>query len=267
MQIKPILNRITIFPIKSLDRTDMQNAVVGEGGCLLHDREFAFIDEEGNFINGKSNPLVHSLRSTVDFVNQSISLRPNTEAGWTHFHFQKEVPALEAYLSEYFGIKTKLLRNKTGRFLDIPDDSGATLLSVASLKEVGAWFDHMDLEEVRKRFRATLEIEGVPAFWEDHLFGREGRVIEFTIGDVTLFGMGPRARCVVPTRHPETGTVIHAFPKIFSKNRASFLPEWSLLEEYGHHYYLSVNCLIPATETGKMISVGDEVKILGEKMF
>jgi len=29
----------------------------------------------------------------------------------------------------------------------------------------------MDLDEARKRFRTTLEIDGVPAFWEDQLFG------------------------------------------------------------------------------------------------
>ncbi|MBK6772560.1 MAG: hypothetical protein IPG78_10635 [Ignavibacteria bacterium] len=69
----------------------------------------------------------------------------------------------------------------------------------------------MDLEEARKRFRATVEIDGVPAFWEDHLFSNEGKRIEFKIGDVTLFGISPRARCVVPTRNPETGEVIHAF--------------------------------------------------------
>jgi uncharacterized protein len=267
MKIEPVLSRITIYPIKSLDGEDLQNAVIGEGGCLLHDREFALSDEEGNFINGKSNPLVHSLRSAVDFENQIISLRLNGETDWRHFHFIKEIPALESFLSEYFGIKTKLIRNTTGRFMDIPDISGATILSTASLEEIVNWFEQMTIEESRKRFRATLEITGVPAFWEDTLFSLEGIGIEFTVGDIRLFGMGPRARCVVPTRNPETGAVTHAFPKSFAKHRASTLPDWSVLEEYGHHYYLTVNCFIPATETGKTIGVGNAVKIIGQKKF
>jgi uncharacterized protein YcbX len=125
----------------------------------------------------------------------------------------------------------------------------------------------LNVDETRKRFRATLEIEGVPAFWEDHLFSKEGRGIEFTIGEITIYGMSPRARCVVPTRNPESGEVIHAFPKIFARHRAETLPEWSTLNEYGHHYYITVNCYIPASEIGKWIEVGNGVKIIGEKVF
>ncbi len=263
----PFLSRITIYPVKSLDGIDLQKAVIGEGGCLLHDREYAISDEEGNFIIGKSNQLVHSLRSLVDFEKETISFRPESETAWRHFHLQKKRVPIQSFLSDYFGVKTLLLQNKTGRFLDIPDMSGATVLSTASLKEISTWYDDMDLNETRKRFRATIEIDGVPAFWEDHLFSEEGRGIEFRIGEVTMFGMSPRARCVVPTRNPETGEVLHGFPKSFARHRASTLPSWSMLEEYGHYYYLSVDCSIPSTEIGKMIEIGNEVKIVGEKVF
>lgn len=267
MNTEPVLSRITIYPVKSLDGIDIQEAVISEGGCLMHDREYAISDEEGNFIIGKSNVLVHSLRSSVDFENETISFRPMNETGWRSFHLQKENPAIELYLSDYFGIKAKWYQNKTGRFMDIPDISGVTVLSTASLQEISTWYNNMDMEETRKRFRATIEIEGVPAFWEDHLFSKEGKGIEFKVGDVTMFGMSPRARCVVPTRNPETGEVIHAFPKSFARHRASTLPEWSTLNDYGHHYYLTVNCYIPATEIGKKIQTGNYVKIIGEKIF
>jgi uncharacterized protein YcbX len=213
MKIEPVLSRITIYPIKSLDGVDLKRAIISEGGCLLHDREYAMSDEGGNFINGKSNSLVHSLRSKIDFESETISFRQNADTDWKHFHLQKEKSAIESFLTEYFGIKTLLLRNKTGRFMDIPDISGITILSTASLQEVSTWFSFMNLDETRKRFRATLEIEGVPAFWEDHLFSKEGRGIEFKVGDVTLFGMSPRAS-VLSQRNPETGEVTHAFPKI-----------------------------------------------------
>ncbi len=265
--IEPVLSKITIYPVKSLDGMELQKATVTTGGCLLHDREYALSDEDGNFINGKSNALVHSLRSSVDFEKEIIAFRAAAETDWKHFHLQKEKEAIESFLTKYFGIKTLLLHNNTGRFMDIPDISGATILSTASLLEVSTWFDHLSLEETRKRFRATLEIEGVPAFWEDHLFSKEGRAIEFNVGDVTLFGISPRARCVVPTRNPETGEVTHAFPKSFARHRATTLPDWSRLEEYGHHYYLTVNCYIPATEIGKTVEKGAEIKIIGEKQF
>lgn len=267
MNIEPILDRITIYPVKSLDGISVQKAMITDGGCLLHDREFAICDKDGNFIIGKSNPLVHSLRSKVDFENEIISFRHNSESTWNPFHIKKEKSEIQSYLSDYFGIATFFLHNATGRFMDIPDIAGLTVLSTSSLQSVSEWYDSMDLEETRKRFRATLELNGVPAFWEDHLFSEEGKSVEFKIGDVTIYGMSPRERCVVPTRNPETGNVTHAFPKTFARHRAETLPKWSTLKEYGHHYYLTVNCYIPATEIGKWLEVGNTVKIIGEKIF
>ncbi|MFZ1677926.1 MAG: MOSC N-terminal beta barrel domain-containing protein [Saprospiraceae bacterium] len=267
MPSDPFINNITIYPVKSLDSISLHKAMVTEGGCLWHDREYAIIDEKGNFVNGKSNSLVHTLRSNMDVENEIISFRPMDESTWRQFHLQKEKGELEAYLSDYFGKKVFFKQDKTGRFMDIPDIAGVTILSTSTLKEVSTWFTNMSLEETRRRFRATLEIDGVDAFWEDHLFSHEGRGIEFTVGDVTSIGMRPRARCVVPTRDSETGEVTHAFPKSFAKHRAATLPSWSTLKEYGHHYYLTVNCYIPSTEIGKWINLGDVLRIVREKVF
>ncbi|MFL5745770.1 MAG: MOSC domain-containing protein [Niastella sp.] len=267
MELKPKVSRITIYPIKSLDGLSLQSGLIIKGGSILHDREYAIVDSNGNFIIGKTNPLVHALRSTIDFEKEIVSFRHHENSEWDKFDLQNEKSAIDAYLSAFFKIPVTLHQNKEGRFMDIPDISGITILSTESLKAVAAWFDNIDLEETRKRFRATIELEGADPFWEDHLFSKEGTGIEFTLGEVTLFGMSPRARCVVPSRDPETGEVIHAFPKIFSRHRAATLPHWSKLNEHGHSYYLTVNCYIPATEIGKAIQIGDEVNIIGEKVF
>ncbi len=267
MEVKPIISRITIYPVKSLDGVSLRKAKIGKGGCLLHDREYAIINSAGNFIIGKTNVLVHSLRTEVDFEHEIISFRHESGTIWTPFHLQKEKPIIDQYLSHFFNTPVSLIKNSEGRFMDIPDISGMTVLSTASLDAVAAWFKGMTPEETRKRFRATIEISGVPAFWEDRLFFEEGTAVEFKTGDVTLLGISPRARCVVPTRHPETGEVIHGFPRSFAKQRATSLPSWSTLEDYGHHYYLTVNCYIPPAEFGKWIEVGDEVKIIGKKSF
>lgn len=153
-----------------------------------------------------------------------------------------------------------------GEFLDIPVKSGVTVLSTASLQAVGSWFSNMDIEETRKRFRATIELSAAPAFWEDKLFLQEGTAIEFKIGDVTLQGISPRARCIVPTRHPETGEPVHGFQKSFAQHRTANLPQWSTLYNYNHAYYLSVDCYIPSSEFGKWIAVGDQVNITGKKI-
>ena len=265
MEINPTVSRITIYPVKSLDGASLKKAQIGNGGCLQHDREYAIQGVNNKFINGKSNPLTHLLRSKVDFENETISFRHESETGWNLFHLQNEKIAIDNYLSHFFNTEATLLKNTEGRFMDIPDIAGMTVLSTASLETVGGWFDGMDLEETRKRFRGTIEIGDVPAFWEDKLFLEEGIAIEFKIGNVIVMGISPRARCIVPTRHPENGEVIHGFQKSFAKQRAVNLPHWSTLEDYGHSYYLTVNCYIPPTEVGKWIAVGDEIKITGKK--
>jgi hypothetical protein len=264
MEINPVIKCITIFPVKSLDGISLLKARIGAGGCLEHDREYAIIDCNGKYVNGKSNALVHLLRSEIDFEKEIISFRHETAITWQHFHWQNDKAAIDEFLSAFFNAPVTMYKNTEGRFLDIPVKSGMTVLSTASLQTVGGWFSDMPLEETRKRFRATIEIDNVPAFWEDKLFYQEETVVEFKMGEAILCGMSPRARCVVPTRHPQSGEVIHAFQKTFAIQRSASLPASSTLDDYGHGYYLSVDCYIPPTEFGKWIEVGDEVKIMGK---
>lgn len=261
MSQEPLLGNITIYPVKSLDGVSLQEATIGNG-CLAHDREYAMIDQQGNFINGKSSALVHSLRSTFDIANEMISLKRPADESWSHFHLQKAQHDLEFFLSEHFGKEVSIIHNNAGNFMDIPGIAAVTAVATSSLAKIADWFS-ISFNEIQKRFRATIEINNVPAFWDDHLFSNEGEQIQFTVGDVTMFGMSPRERCVVPTRNPENGEVIHAFPKRFAQHRATTEPEWSKLKEYGHYYFLTVNCYIPPSEVGKTIRLGDPIKIVG----
>ena len=265
MEINPVVKSITIYPVKSLDGISLQKAQIGNGGCLMHDREYAICDSNGKYVNGKSNALVHVLRSDIDFENEVISFRHQSAKQWHQFHLQEDKAAINEYLSAFFKIPVTLQKNTEGRFLDVPVKSGMTVLSTASLQTVSGWFNDMQLDETRNRFRATIEIANVPAFWEDKLFYQEETVVEFKIGEAILYGMSPRARCVVPTRHPQTGEAISGFQKLFAMQRATSLPNWSSLNDYNHTYYLSVDCYIPSTEFGKWITVGDEIKISGKK--
>lgn len=265
MNVNPVVDCITIYPVKSLDGISLQKAQIGNGGCLVHDREYAIKNSLGKYVKGKSNTRVHLLRSQVNFESEVISLKHENETNWNHFHLQNDKATLDEYLSTFFEMPVKLYKNTLGEFLDEPVRSGVTVLSTASLNTVGSWFNNMDIEETRKRFRATIELTAVPAFWEDKLFLEEGVAIEFKIGDAFLQGISPRARCVVPTRHPESGEMIHAFQKQFVEKRIANLPPWSTLGDYNHGYYLSVDCYVPPSEFGKWIHVGDEVKITGKK--
>lgn len=265
MDVNPVVDRITIYPVKSLDGILLQKAQIGPGGCLIHDREYAICKSDGKYVKGKNSDLIYLLRSAIDFENEIISFRHQVETGWNQFHLQNDKKQIDEYLSAFFNLEVTLQKNSEGKFLDEPVTSGMTIVSTESLNMVGSWFNYMDIEEIRKRFRATIELAAVPAFWEDKLFLEAGTAIEFKIGNVSLQGISPRARCIVPTRHPETSEMIQGFQKSFAKQRIATLPPWSTLDHYNHGYYLSVDCYIPPSEFGKWIAVGDEVVITGKQ--
>jgi uncharacterized protein YcbX len=265
MNSNPVVDRITIYPVKSLDGICLQQVQIGNGGSLVHDREYAICDSNGKFVKGKNNELVYRLRQEMDFENEIISFRHENENEWERFHIHNDTTAINEYISAFFKMPVTLISNTNGKFLDVPVLSGITVLSEASLKAVCNWFGDMHLEESRKRFRANIELTGAQAFWEDKLFLQEGTAVEFKIGNIVLYGTGPRARCVVPSRHPETGSFIQGFQKSFAQQRTANLPAWSTLKNYEHAYYLSVDCYLPPTEYGKWIRVGDEVVITGKQ--
>jgi hypothetical protein len=265
MKSNPVVDRITIYPVKSLDGVSLQQVQIGKGGSLIHDREYAICDSHGKFVKGKNNDLVYLLRQEMDFEKEMISFRHEYENAWVRFHIHNDSAAINEYLSAFFKMPVTLISNTAGKFLDVPVLSGITVLSEASLNTVCHWFGDMNMEESRKRFRANIELTGVQAFWEDKLFLEEGTAVEFKIGNIVLYGTGPRARCVVPSRHPETGGFIHGFQKLFAQQRTANLPVWSTLKNYDHAYYLSVDCYLPTTEFGKWIRVGDEVVITGKQ--
>ena len=113
------------------------------------------------------------------------------------------------------------------------------------------------MENLRSRLRTNLEFSGTPPFWEDGLYGSPVAGRSFTIGQVTVQGMNPCQRCVVPTRDPSTGMVTPQFQKTFVTQRKASLPNWADRQAFNHYYRLAVNTRIPASEGGKRLKVGD----------
>jgi uncharacterized protein YcbX len=204
MSMKPYLQRISIYPVKSLDGISPETAVISESGCLKWDREFAIFDKEGKYVNGKSHPGIHLLRAEFNLDDHEVVLSGPENKNRSSFHLQEDRKEIDAWLSDFFNQQVSLLQNQEGKFMDDPDLGHVTVAGTASFNSVSSWFSITDPEEVRRRLRVTLEISGLDAFAEDGLFADKGRVVRFKIGDVNMLGMRPRERCVVPTRHPET---------------------------------------------------------------
>ena len=258
----PTISRIRIYPIKSLDPVELTQAEIGVHS-LLHDREFAMLAQDGRFVNGKRTGRVNELKASYDLEKYLVTLMLRTGSEARTFHLLDDTKDIETYLTDFFKLPITFLRNAQGELMDIPNASSVTILSDASLKSLQRALPAHDLDDLRLRFRLSLEISGVDLFWEDQLFGEPGTGVEFLVGEVKMIGISPRARCNVPPRDPHTGITDKTFIKAMMNNRASSLSSASKLLQYGGYYQLSVDTHIPESEKGKILKVGDEIKIIG----
>ena len=255
----PYLARICVYPIKSLAPVSPPQALVLAGGALEHDREWAFFTEDGKFLNGKRSAKIHGLRSVFDLDAGALCLEAAETGCAGRFRLPDDIPALEAWGSAYFGQPVFFRQNAQSGFPDDLNASGPTVISTATLDLVASWFPGLSVESARVRFRANLEIGGVPPFWEDRLFGEPDTLTPFQIGDVQFHGVNPCQRCVVPPRDPETGEMTADFSAVFRAKREETLPPWAARTRFNHFYRLAVNTRVPESEAGKRLHVGAAV--------
>lgn len=260
----PYLSGITIYPVKSLNPISVTEARIVEGGGLAHDREFAFFDDQGKFVNGKRTPKVHALRASIDWKDGILCLQRLDTRQINLFHLQHDRAKLDTWLSEYFEMPVHLDQNTSGGFPDDKKAPGPTLIGNATLEEIARWYDdQITLQELKIRFRANLEISDCPPFWEDCLFAGPEETLRFQIGDVSIDGTNPCQRCIVPTRDSQTGEAFPEFSQIFRQKREQTLPSWANATRFNHFYRLAVNTIVPESEIGKVLRVGDEVRLAG----
>lgn len=256
----PRLARIQIHPIKSLDSVEVPVATIGPAGSLQFDRAWAIYSPDGRLISATRVPALHLIRATYtpNFTTVTLAV-PNGGRNISNatFAFPADTASAAEWFSKFLGYPVMVRHDPAG----IPDDliaSGPTVISTASLQAVCEWFSGMTIAEARLRFRATLELDGVPPFWEDQLFGAELRsVVRFQIGEVAFEGSYPCIRCPIPARDPRTGADTIGFQKRFAQQRRANLPPWSHADRFEHFYCLATNTRIPSTESGKHLHVGD----------
>lgn len=259
--MKAFISRIRIYPIKSLDPVELQEAEVGVHS-LRYDRAFAMLTHDGHFMNGKRSGRVNELKALYDLPNQSATFSNRSGGPACSFHLLNEKSEAEKYLTDFFEEPISLLNNEQGQLMDIPTASSVTILSEASLQSLHEEFSDRTLEDIRLRFRATIELTGVDAYWEENLVGEPGVGMRIQVGEVEMIGVSPRARCNVPPRNPLTGITDKGFVKRMMKSREKTLPQNSYLPAYGSLYHLTINTYISETQKGKWLRVGDELKII-----
>lgn len=263
--VNPRLSVILLHPIKSLDPVRIKEARIGPGGGLAFDRAWALYSADGQWVNGKRSPAIHLIRAAFAPDLSSVTLSvpgDRRKIGTKTFAFPADTVGAAKWFTAFFQQPITVRHAPEG----FPDDTvanGPTVVSTASLQTIAGLFPGMTLEDARRRFRTTLEIDGVPAFWEDQLFGQEERsAVRFRIGEVNFEGSNPCARCPVPPRNPFTGEVIPGFQKTFSDYRRSHIPSWTPEARFDHYYRLATNTRVASTETGKLLRVSDTLHLL-----
>ncbi len=256
------LSRIQVYPIKSLDAVELNKVKVTPHGMLENDRCYALFEGNGNIIKAKDCAELHQLRAKVNLKSLQTCFQAHGKK--ETFHLEDERVAVGNWLSQILQRPVKLQRDDRIGFADDWTATGPTLISTATLEAVASWFDDLSVEEIRKRLRTNLEVEGVPAFWEDQLYGpKEGDLVSFRVGNIELFGKNACQRCPVPTRDMTTGEKTKNFSKTFVKARQENLPPWAHRERFDHFYRVSINTLPGTIGPGAQIQVGDEIEILG----
>jgi len=261
MSVTPTVVGLFLYPVKSLDGVRVDVATVLPSGALQGDREFALFDDAGHYVNGKRHELIHRVRSQFDLANHQVTLHVEGHQPSQTFPLVAEEPTLESWFSQYFGFPVQLKQDLTMGFPDDTASPGPTIVSTATLEAIASWYPDFTLEEVRARFRANIEIGGVPPFWEDSLFTTAEGTRSFQVGAVQFLGVNPCQRCVVVTRNPLTGEAYPNFQKTFVANRKETLPDWVERSRFNHFFRLAINTRVPASEAGKTIQIGDPLQI------
>lgn len=276
----PTLDRITLYPVKSLDGLVVPEARVLPSGALENDRRWRLVDMEGRVVNAKRSPLFHAIRAEFALDERLVTLEIDPVAVTAaaipgidrlknlrrdSFHLVPGPAGPCGWLSEALGVELLLEERPDGGFPDDRDAPGPTLISTASLAEVARWFG-FDLAESRRRFRANLEIGGCDAFWEDSLasparpdpppsLGELPPELpgdpyadlppleprEFSIGAARFLATNVCKRCVVPSRESRSGAVTAHFRDAFEARRGRAIPADVDPSGWNHLYRLAVN--------------------------
>ncbi len=251
------VDRLEIFPIKSLDGCHVNQATITSGGALEFDRRWALVDVQGNFVNAKRFAKIHTIRSNFDLVTLQLDL---SAPGMPNVCAAIDDPTLSDWFSKYF---EKPIQIRENTIIGFPDDTaspGPTIISTATLQAIASWYPNLSVPEIRRRLRTNIEITGVPAFWEDRLFTNNPQ--DFSIGNVPFQGINPCQRCIVPTRNATTGSIDSGFQKTFGERRAATLPGEVDRSRFNHFYRAAVNTRLPASAIGQTIQVGDSIQLI-----
>src|SRR4051794_18943125 len=208
---------ISYTPVKGLRLQQIDEVELSETG-IPGDRRFHLINEKGHLTNSTRVGALQQVYATWNAESTRLALHfpdgsqvedevsTDGEALKTSFYGRPvegelvDGPFSDA-LSEFTGTTLRLVQPKVaGVGTDRGRKGAFTLLSEASLETLAGAAD-VDAVDAR-RFRMNFGVEGVEAHAEDDWIGRE-----LQLGEAVLVPRGHVGRCLITSRHPETGEI------------------------------------------------------------
>ncbi len=207
------VTRLSTTPVKGTRLHAVQEIDLGHTG-VAGDRRFFIVDARGRMVNAKIVGELQQIVADVSGDGSRLALSfPDgtavsdeiTHAGPLAARFfsgeragQIVDGAFGAALSEFIGQPLRLVEAPGS--IDRGRTGAATLISVGSLARLAAQAGAESVDP--RRFRMTIEVDGVAAHAEDTWVGRTLRV-----GEAAMRVHGNVGRCLITSRDPESGEV------------------------------------------------------------
>jgi len=210
-----VVTALSTTPVKGLRVVGTQAVTLDDSGAP-DDRRFYLVDERGWMVNGKNIGDLSTIVAGYDHATRALALTfgdgcivtGTVELGDpidTRFFSRpaRAQPVLGAFsgaLAEHAGRPLRLVESVGRAAVDRGRRGGVSLISQASLTALAraAGAEAVDA----RRFRMLVQIDGVAPHEEDAWIGARVRVGEALV----RFG-GHVGRCLITSRHPESGIV------------------------------------------------------------
>jgi uncharacterized protein YcbX len=206
---------LSITPVKALRLRRVPEIRLDTNG-VRENRRFYLIDEACEMVNGKHLGALNTIVSDYSEEERRLSLkfpdghvveeevRLGDEIG-TWFYGETMPARLvlgdwSEAISQCAGTALRLVEAGEIGAVDRGAEGVATLISRGSLERLADRAERSSVDA--RRFRMLIEIDGIGPHEEDGWVGHE-----IEVGEAVIRGQGHVGRCVITSRHPETGDI------------------------------------------------------------
>ena len=206
---------LSITPIKATRLRRVQQIRIDRHG-VRENRRFLLVDEQGEMVNATHLGLLNTIVSVYSDAERRLSitfpdgrmLEDEVRLGdeVTARFYDEEMPTRlveggwSDAISRYVEKPLRLVEAADVGAVDRGAEGAVTLISRGSLERLAERAQQPSVDA--RRFRMLIEVDGIPPHEEDAWVGRV-----LNVGEAILRGRGHVGRCVITSRHPETGDI------------------------------------------------------------